>query len=267
MEARTPLLRDKVVLVTGGSGSFGKLFVNTVVRDGAPRKLIVFSRDELKQFDMRQTFSEQHQVDGRRFTEAATVTGPNEKEPANKVSFWENGDFGFGDLLDIINPLQHLPIVATVYRNMTGDRLGIAPRVIGGALWGRIGGLVAGLVNSVVEWFTGKDIGDHIYAFFFGKPETTINNAEIASETGARSGVKTSALQKSKNEPPGRRALPHPVDVSKPVTTSVEYESQLSSCPAMTELALRGTRRYQNFHHGHIDERHRAPKHRIQLTA
>lgn len=59
MEARTPPLRDRVVLVTGGTGSFGKQFVDTVVRDGAPRKLIVFSRDELKQFDMRQVFSEQ----------------------------------------------------------------------------------------------------------------------------------------------------------------------------------------------------------------
>jgi hypothetical protein len=59
---------------------------------------------------------------------------------------------------------------------MTGDRLGMAPRVIGGALWGRIGGFVAGLVNSVVEWFTGKDIGDHIYAFFSvsRKPQRTM---------------------------------------------------------------------------------------------
>lgn len=107
------------------------------------------------------------QVDGRRFTDVDVVTGPNKKESANKVSLWENGDFGFGDLLDIINPLQHLPVVSTLYRNLTGDRLGMGPRVIGGALWGRIGGFVAGLANSVVEWFTGKDIGDHIYAFFF----------------------------------------------------------------------------------------------------
>ena len=45
-------LDDKVVLVTGGSGSFGRHFVRTVLRHFTPRKLIVFSRDEQKQFDM-----------------------------------------------------------------------------------------------------------------------------------------------------------------------------------------------------------------------
>jgi UDP-N-acetylglucosamine 4,6-dehydratase/5-epimerase len=58
-ESEVDLIRDKVVLITGGTGSFGKQFLATVLKDHAPRKLIVFSRDELKQFDMRQQFSEQ----------------------------------------------------------------------------------------------------------------------------------------------------------------------------------------------------------------
>jgi len=45
------------------------------------------------------------------------------------------------------------------------------PRLVGGALWGRVGGFVAGIVNSVVEWFTGKDVGDHLYSAFFGPPK------------------------------------------------------------------------------------------------
>ena len=59
MESKKALLKNKVVLVTGGTGSFGKQFVETVLREHAPKKLIVFSRDELKQFDMRQRFNEQ----------------------------------------------------------------------------------------------------------------------------------------------------------------------------------------------------------------
>jgi UDP-N-acetylglucosamine 4,6-dehydratase len=59
MEPKPALMRDSVVLITGGTGSFGKQFVETVLREGAPRKLIIFSRDELKQFDMRQIFSEE----------------------------------------------------------------------------------------------------------------------------------------------------------------------------------------------------------------
>ncbi len=50
------MLNDKVILVTGGTGSFGKKFVEVVLRDYRPKKLIVFSRDELKQHEMRQIF-------------------------------------------------------------------------------------------------------------------------------------------------------------------------------------------------------------------
>jgi UDP-N-acetylglucosamine 4,6-dehydratase len=44
---------DKVVLVTGGTGSFGKKFIEIILSEYKPAKLIVFSRDELKQHEMR----------------------------------------------------------------------------------------------------------------------------------------------------------------------------------------------------------------------
>ena len=46
-------LDGKVILVTGGTGSFGKRFVETVLERAKPRKLIIYSRDELKQSDMQ----------------------------------------------------------------------------------------------------------------------------------------------------------------------------------------------------------------------
>src|ERR1700743_2646555 len=49
-------LNDKSVLVTGGTGSFGKHFIKTVIAQYKPKRLIVFSRDELKQFEMAQEF-------------------------------------------------------------------------------------------------------------------------------------------------------------------------------------------------------------------
>src|SRR5882672_9000203 len=49
-------LNEKSVLVTGGTGSFGKHFIKTVIAQYKPRRLIVFSRDELKQFEMQQDF-------------------------------------------------------------------------------------------------------------------------------------------------------------------------------------------------------------------
>jgi len=45
--------KDKVVLVTGGTGSFGKKFVQVMLAEYQPAKLIIFSRDELKQHEMR----------------------------------------------------------------------------------------------------------------------------------------------------------------------------------------------------------------------
>ena len=45
---------DKVILVTGGTGSFGQKFVETIVTRHKPRKIIIFSRDEMKQYEMRQ---------------------------------------------------------------------------------------------------------------------------------------------------------------------------------------------------------------------
>ena len=49
-------LNGKSVLITGGTGSFGKRFVKTVLERYQPKRLIVFSRDELKQFEMAITF-------------------------------------------------------------------------------------------------------------------------------------------------------------------------------------------------------------------
>ena len=50
-------LNDKSILITGGTGSFGHKFVEVVLNRYKPRKLIIFSRDELKQYEMAQKFS------------------------------------------------------------------------------------------------------------------------------------------------------------------------------------------------------------------
>ena len=57
LEALRPDLDGKNILVTGGTGSFGKAFVKTVTAHWKPRRLIVFSRDELKQYEMAEELS------------------------------------------------------------------------------------------------------------------------------------------------------------------------------------------------------------------
>jgi UDP-N-acetylglucosamine 4,6-dehydratase len=51
------MLNDKIVLITGGTGSFGKKFIETILeRYASVKKIIIFSRDELKQFDLKQKY-------------------------------------------------------------------------------------------------------------------------------------------------------------------------------------------------------------------
>ena len=48
---------NKNILITGGTGSFGKKFVDIILKNNKPKKIVIFSRDELKQFDMQQKYN------------------------------------------------------------------------------------------------------------------------------------------------------------------------------------------------------------------
>lgn len=49
-------LNNRTVLIAGGTGSFREHFIKTVITQYEPKRLIVFSRDELKRFEMQQEF-------------------------------------------------------------------------------------------------------------------------------------------------------------------------------------------------------------------
>ena len=52
-------LKNKTILVTGGTGSFGTVFIEKILKEYNPKKVIVFSsRDEFKQFEMEKKFKE-----------------------------------------------------------------------------------------------------------------------------------------------------------------------------------------------------------------
>jgi len=52
------MFNDKTILITGGTGSFGKQYVNTLLNRYKAKKIIIYSRDELKQFEMQQTYNQ-----------------------------------------------------------------------------------------------------------------------------------------------------------------------------------------------------------------
>ena len=49
---------NKTILITGGTGSFGKAFSNYLRNNYSPRKIIIFSRDEMKQWEMAKEFND-----------------------------------------------------------------------------------------------------------------------------------------------------------------------------------------------------------------
>ena len=51
-------INKRSILITGGTGSFGKKFIELVLKKANPKRLIIFSRDEQKQFNLQRSFPE-----------------------------------------------------------------------------------------------------------------------------------------------------------------------------------------------------------------
>ena len=56
------VLTDSSILITGGTGSFGKAFIDEILRDHSPRRVGIFSRDELKQYELKQRWGSDERV-------------------------------------------------------------------------------------------------------------------------------------------------------------------------------------------------------------
>lgn len=98
--------------------------------------------------------------------ETATVNAPgfSAGEIAYAAQAAQPEPFGFFDLLDMVNPLQHIPIVSTLYREITGDEIKPAARVIGGTIFGGPAGGAMSLANVIIEHETGRDLTGNVMA-------------------------------------------------------------------------------------------------------
>ena len=117
---------------------------------------------------------------GKQIVDGSPTARPTEIAEDNNF-FGEDG-MGFSDVLDVINPLQHIPIVGDLYRAITADAISPGARMAGGALYGGPLGFVSSLVNTVVEEATGKDIGGNILAAISGisgESEAAAGNAGV----------------------------------------------------------------------------------------
>ncbi|MEP4378107.1 MAG: hypothetical protein ABJ363_03830 [Alphaproteobacteria bacterium] len=77
-----------------------------------------------------------------------------------------DGEGFFSTLLDIVNPLQHIPLVSSLYREITGDEISPSARIVGGGLFGGPIGLASASANAIFEQASGDDMLGHALAMF-----------------------------------------------------------------------------------------------------
>jgi hypothetical protein len=124
----------------------------------------------------------------------------DETPGARQLFFGADGKFGWDDFLDMINPLQHIPGIAQIYRAVTGDEINGAASLLGALPLGPLGGLglVASVADLAVKDTTGQDMGGTLMAMVFGKDGQPDGGSTVpadmadAGETGkATVGTKT----------------------------------------------------------------------------
>ncbi|WP_375593693.1 hypothetical protein ABWI00_16790 [Algihabitans albus] len=99
----------------------------------------------------------------------------------------EEADFSFGDLLDVLNPLHHIPVVGNLYRELTGDEIGGTARIIGGGLYGGAFGMVGAAFNQILDDATGRDMAETALAVVTGQ--------ELGGSTGDSTNVAEASPQ------------------------------------------------------------------------
>lgn len=105
-------------------------------------------------------------------TRALAPTSVPAKPAAAKPEAADPG-LDFGDLLDAVNPLHHLPGVSQIYRHATGDGIGLPARLAGGFLFGGPVGLLGSAAMAAFEAVTGDDPLGHLVALAEGGDEET----------------------------------------------------------------------------------------------
>lgn len=102
-------------------------------------------------------------------SQAAPVTPAATTDVAQvnaKPESGEKKESFFQHILDVINPLQHLPIIGTIYRAATGERLDPVEKIAGDAIYGGLWGAVTAVADVAFEAITGKSVEDTVMAWF-----------------------------------------------------------------------------------------------------
>ena len=109
------------------------------------------------------------------------ATGTPLAAAASASSQGGDGESFFHHILDVINPLQHLPVVGTIYRAITGEQIGPIEKIAGDGLYGGIIGAATAAADVAFEAITGKSAEDTVLAWFKGDANTAVASSKVAA--------------------------------------------------------------------------------------
>src|SRR6478752_7731223 len=89
----------------------------------------------------------------------------------------------FHHLWDVINPLQHLPVIGTIYRAITGEHLDPVEKIAGDTLYGGLWGAVSSIADVAFESITGKSFEDTALALFKSDDKIKVASTMVAVPT------------------------------------------------------------------------------------
>ncbi|MDY0881940.1 hypothetical protein ACFPL7_20340 [Dongia soli] len=112
---------------------------------------------------------------------------------ADKLFFGEDGKFGWDDFVDLINPLQHIPGINAIYRELTGDQIHGAAELLGAMPFGPLSTLGA-IANIAVKSTTGRDIGGNVLAMIIGDDKSPATDLAARGKTKPVDGGTASAV-------------------------------------------------------------------------
>jgi hypothetical protein len=156
-------------------------------------------------------------------------------------AMWSHGSFSFKDLVDIVNPLQHLPVVGSVYRYLTGDEPSAGTRVIGDSLYGGpIGFGVSVVSTALLTNESGQDLGERMLADVFGSRDhgsPTLGAPQVADNQPA---APMPDWMASAGTPDGQPRTPAPANQQNAAfrtATATPAAKAISSAPSSRPVA------------------------------
>ncbi len=170
---------------------------------------------------------------------AVADSGASASKPAG-TGGTEGEGVTFADVLDAINPLQHLPIVGPIYRHLTGDQISPVASLVGSTIFGGPLGLMAAFANGAFSHDHGQDVGGTMLALVTGdSPATPAAPAATATQANAAEPKTPDAIAGGDAAPTAAAPNPAPA-VAPAVTAPVQAAASQAAAPQILTPAAAG---------------------------